>query len=181
MTKNDMDRRTFLKVQSVGTAAALLGCSSKHQDEAGKRPNVLLIFDDQLRADVLGVYGGRNITTPHLDRLASQGVTFTNAISSCPLCTPYRGMLHTGRYPTHSGILLNFVEASAVQNPNCLAKVFHRAGYDTGFIGKWHLSAGWLKQEGKYDKNPDAVAAYRKINPETEFVPPGPERLGYEH
>ena len=184
MADKGLDRRTFLKAAAAGTMAATLPGYAweerRSRDPEGK-PNVLFVFDDQLRADVCGTYGGKDITTPHIDRLASQGVTFTNALSSCPLCTPYRGMLHTGRYPTHSGIVMNFAQASQVQNPHCLANVFNEAGYDTGFIGKWHLSAGWRKKEGKFKPNRKAVRAYRKAHPETEFVPPGPGRLGYRH
>jgi arylsulfatase A-like enzyme len=148
---------------------------------AGTKPNVLFIFDDQLRTDVCGVYGGRNITTPNIDRLARQGVLFTNSVSSCPLCTPYRGMVQTGRYPTHSGLVMNFLEANHVQNPNCLADLFGAAGYATGFIGKWHLAAGMHKQEDLYEGKPDAMQAYAAKNPETEYVAPGPARLGYEY
>jgi arylsulfatase A-like enzyme len=179
MNEKGMDRRTFLKIAAVGTAALTIpGCRER---VSGKKPNVLIVFDDQLRADVCGVYGGRDITTPNIDRLASQGVTFTNSISSCPLCTPFRGMLQTGRYPTHSGIIMNFVEANQTQNPHCMANVFHDAGYDTGFIGKWHLSSGWRREEGLYEQNQAAVQAYREKNPETEYVAPGSGRLGYEH
>ena len=86
MYKKQMDRRTFIKIAAAGTAAlSIPGCKPS---KSGKKPNILFVFDDQLRADVCGVYGGRNIETPHIDRLASQGVTFTNSISSCPLCTP---------------------------------------------------------------------------------------------
>ena len=157
---------------------AIPGCGGV---AAGAKPNVLFIFDDQLRADVCGVYGGKDITTPNIDQLAGQGVVFANAVSSCPLCTPYRGMVQTGRYPTHSGVLMNFVEVNAVQNPNCLANVFAAAGYETGFIGKWHLTSGWRREEGLYDGNSAAVQAYQAKNPETEFIPPGPGRLGYRH
>ena len=174
-----VDRREFLKLAAAGTALMTIpGC---RRPGPGTKPNVLFVFDDQLRADVCGVYGGRDIATPHIDRLASQGVVFTNSVSSCPLCTPYRGMVQTGRYPTHSGIVMNFVEANAVQNPHCLADVFHAAGYETGFIGKWHLASGWRREEGLYERDPDAVQAYRQKNPETEYVPPGPGRLGYRH
>ncbi len=150
------------------------------------RPNVLVIFDDQLRADACGTYGGRNITTPNIDRLARDGVVFTNALSVCPLCTPFRGMLQTGRYPTHTGLVANWVEANP--NQRCIAHVFRDAGYRTGFIGKWHLAAGRLKRAGKHAVTPEdqerlgkGQAAYQKENPETEYVPPGPARLGYEH
>lgn len=179
MNHNTMDRRTFLKITAAGTAALTIpGCKLPG---AAKRPNVLFFFDDQLRSDVCGVYGGRDISTPNIDRLAGQGATFSNSVSVCPLCTPYRGMVHTGRYPTHSGILMNFVEANQAQNPNCLANVFGAAGYDTGFIGKWHLSSGWRREEGLYQPDRAAVETYRKKNPETEYVAPGPGRLGYSH
>jgi len=175
-----MDRREFIKIAAAGTSALIIpACLSG--DQTQKKPNIIFVFDDQLRADVCGVYGGKDILTPNINRLASQGIKFTNAISSCPLCTPYRGMLHTGRYPTHSGILMNFVEANHIQNPNCIADVFNNAGYHTGFIGKWHLSSGWRREEGLYEPDRAAVAAFRTKNPETEYVLPGPGRLGYKH
>jgi len=153
---------------------------------AGGRPNVLVVFDDQLRADVCGVYGGRNITTPNIDRLAQQGVAFDNALSTCPLCTPFRGMLQTGRYPTHTGIVLNWVDVNPRQRG--IAHIFREAGYRTGFIGKWHLAAGYRKRAGKHSAGAGdaerirrACAEYVRENPEPEYVPPGPGRLGYDH
>ena len=62
-------------------------------------PNLVFVLADQLRASSLPVYGESQIDTPHLDRLASEGVTFTNCVSTCPVCTPYRSMLITGRHP----------------------------------------------------------------------------------
>jgi hypothetical protein len=95
MNGQAMDRRAFLKMAAAATAAmAIPGCG---RQEPSRKPNVLFVFDDQLRADVCGVYGGGNIATPYIDRLAAQGATFTNSVSSCPLCTPYRGMVQTGR------------------------------------------------------------------------------------
>jgi arylsulfatase A-like enzyme len=149
------------------------------------RPNVIFFFDDQLRAQAVGYNGGTNVATPNIDRLASQGVTFTNGLSTCPLCTPYRGMVLTGRYPTHTGLVLNWVES----NPGelSIAEAFQAAGYDTGFIGKWHLAAGARKRAGKHsmtkadeDRIRQGTAAYLKENPEPEFVPPGPQRQGYD-
>ena len=178
-----MNRRQLLQAAGVGAASiATLGCSSLPAQQASgkaRHPNVLVIFDDQLRADACSVYGGKNITTPNIDRLAAEGMRLTNATSPCPLCTPFRGMLQTGRYPTHSGLVMNWVEANP--NQRCIAHVFRDAGYHTGFIGKWHLSAGALKKSGKYKRDPKAQQAYAKENPETEFTPPGPDRLGYEH
>ena len=176
-----MDRRAFLQLAAAGTATTTMAVAGCGGLGPATKPNVLFVFDDQLRADVCGVYGGLNIATPNIDRLASGGVVFTNSVSSCPLCTPYRGMVQTGRYPTHSGILNNFLEASHVQNPHCLADVFSAGGYDTGFIGKWHLTSGWRREEGLYASDPGAVASYQSRNPETEYVAPGPDRLGYAH
>jgi arylsulfatase A-like enzyme len=190
--RSDLVQRVFLRLAACGIAATILGCAATSQLSSDisspgfSRPNVIVVFDDQLRADVCGVYGGRNITTPNIDRLAEQGVTFTNAISTCPLCTPFRGMLQTGRYPTHSGVVLNWVEVNP--NQRCIAHVFRDAGYETSFIGKWHLAAGARKKTVKHVMTPEQqkrdremMQAYAKVNPETEYVPPGSQRLGYNH
>lgn len=128
-------------------------------------PDILLILPDQLRKDMVGCYGRPMVETPGMNRLASEGLVIDNAISPCPVCTPYRGMLMTGRYPTHSGVLNNFVETSPVQNPQALAVVLARAGYETAYIGKWHLAPGEYSGESDHPS----------------FVPPGPERLGFQH
>jgi len=170
-----IDRRTFLGMAAGTAGMALTGCEDEKLRES---PNVLFVFPDQLRANVCGVYGGRNIRTPNIDRLASEGVVFTNSVSTCPLCTPYRGMLQTGRHPTHSGIIINFVESSPAQNPNCLANVFGAAGYETGYIGKWHLAADLHRG------TPLAVgrtACSLPDDPDPSFIPPGSRRLGYKH
>ena len=154
--------------------------SSIESEGEKKRPNVLFVFYDQLRADVLGAYGGgKNITTPHMDRLAQEGVLYTNALSTTPVCTPYRGMLMTGRYPTHTGIMLNFLET----NPNLrgIADVFGDAGYRTAFIGKWHLAAGHFKKAwvGEPEGAWEHAEPYMEENPHYDFVPPGRARLGF--
>lgn len=128
-----------------------------------RQPDIILVLPDQLRRDVCGPYGGRGIPTPAMDRLAAEGLVVDNAISPVPVCTPYRGMLMTGRYPTHSGVLNNFVEISPQQNPHPLAVVLAAAGYDTAYIGKWHLAAG----------------EYGAAAPHPAFVPPGPRRMGF--
>jgi len=186
VTDQSIDRRRFLQL-AVGTASvALAGCGDgpkespnvPSEDEPPEPPNILFVFVDQLRANVCSVYGGRNIVTPNIDRLASEGVVFTNSVSTCPLCTPYRGMLQTGRYPTHSGVIVNFVQASPVQNPHCLANVFGAAGYETGYIGKWHLSAG---AHMSTPVDADRPVCSLPENPDPDFIPPGPRRLGYQH
>ncbi len=175
-----MYRRDFLKCVAVTAAAQGLPFSARARAEQAKsaKPNVLYIFIDQLRADACECYGGKNITTPHINQLAAEGVRFTSGISCCPVCTPYRGMVQTGRYPTHSGILLNFVEA----NPSLrsIARDFRDAGYHTGFIGKWHLAGGIHKYAG-LNEFPSREKWRSLRNPHAEYVPPGPHRLGYDY
>ena len=64
-----------------------------------QRPNVIWVFGDQHRAQALGSMGDENVSTPNIDSLAVDGITFENAVSGCPLCCPYRGSLLSGRYP----------------------------------------------------------------------------------
>lgn len=145
------------------------------------QPNIVFILADQLRADMCGVYGrGNYVPTPNIDALARQGVRFTRGTATCPLCTPYRGMMLTGRYPTHSGVILNFTDANPVQNPNTLAVILKNAGYDTAFIGKWHLSAGGLRTAGLFEPDFEKIQAYANSDDGIEFTPPGPDRMGFD-
>ena len=159
----DLTRRSMLEAAVWGPAL---------QAQPAARPNVLFFFADQVRACELGYNGGKNIPTPHIDKLASQGVRFTNALSTYPLCTPYRGMLQTGQYPGISGGLMNWINLP--NRGQSFADVFARGGYHTGYIGKWHLAAGARAGTLDRDKPPKQMA-------EPEFVPPGPMRHGYQY
>ena len=119
-----MTRRTFL---ATGSAAALRPAS---------RPNLLLIVADQFRGDCLGADGNRAVRTPHLDRLAAEGVRFRCAYSSTPTCTPARAGLLTGMSPWRHGMLgySRVAEKYAVEMPRLLRE----AGYQTLGIGKMH-------------------------------------------
>ncbi|MDP3000542.1 MAG: sulfatase [Bryobacterales bacterium] len=158
----DISRRSLLGSAALGLAG----------QAPAARPNVLFYFADQVRAAELGCNGGKNIPTPHIDRLASQGVSFTNALSTYPLCTPYRAMLQTGRYPALSGGVMNWINLPSTGQS--MADVFSAGSYDTGFIGKWHLAAGARAGTLKRSEPPRKLA-------ESEFVPPGPLRHGYQH
>lgn len=104
---------------------------------AMNRPNVILLFADQLRGQALGFMGDPNVKTPHLDKLAKESVVFSTAVSSCPVCSPARASLLTGQSPLTHGVILNDVYLP--DNPNSMAHVFAANGYDTAYIGKWHL------------------------------------------
>lgn len=102
-----------------------------------KRPNVIFVFADQWRAQATGYAGDPNVQTPNLDALARESVNFSQAVSGCPVCAPYRASLMTGQYPTTHGVFLNDVglRTDSVK----LAEAFAAGGYDTAYIGKWHL------------------------------------------
>lgn len=102
-----------------------------------KQPNVLFILTDQWRASSLGYNGDTIVQTPNLDAFAREAVNFTNTVSVCPVCTPYRAALLTGRYPTHTGMFLNDIYLPAEEL--CMAEIYKEAGYQTAYLGKWHL------------------------------------------
>lgn len=105
--------------------------------QAAGKPNIVFLLADQWRASATGYAGDPNVQTPHLDRLAKEGLNFRNAVSVCPVCTPYRASLMTGRYPTSTGMFLN--DAHLPDGELCLAEALKTAGYATAYIGKWHL------------------------------------------
>ena len=102
-----------------------------------KLPNVVFVFADQWRAQALGYAGDPNVQTPNIDRLASESVNFRHALAGCPVCCPYRATLLTGRYPLSHGVFLNDVHLS--HDAISLADAFKCAGYDTAYVGKWHV------------------------------------------
>src|SRR5579862_1721296 len=85
------------------------------------RPNIVYLIADQWRAQATGYAGDPNVHTPNLDRLAKEGLYFRNAVSVCPVCTPHRAALMTGRYPTSTGMFLN--DASLPETELCMGDI----------------------------------------------------------
>ena len=132
-------------------ALALAACSSPfwaetdRADAAPKRPNILIILtDDQGYTDV-GAYGATDLETPHLDRLASRGIRFTQFYAAAPLCSPSRASLLTGKTPERAGVPSNISSRVAIDGiPAAQVTIAERLkehGYRTGLVGKWHLGA----------------------------------------
>ena len=102
------------------------------------QPNILFVLVDQLGARWLPTYGHQTVQTPELDSFAAESTVFERAITTSPVCTPYRGCLLSGRYPSQTGVLQNGQAYPAeVQS---LAHHLNDAGYATHYVGKWHLS-----------------------------------------
>ncbi|MEK9671863.1 MAG: sulfatase [Rhodospirillaceae bacterium] len=121
------------------------------------QPNLLFVFADQLRACSVGWAGEEKVMTPNLDAFARSGAAFKNAVSMLPVCGPYRGSLITGRTPTTTGLVINDIPLRT--DEVSIAHCFKNAGYDTAYIGKWHLDG------------PDRPAP----------VLPGPRRQGFDY
>ncbi len=127
------------------------------------RPNLLYVFADQLGRSHCGYAGADKAHTPNIDRLAAQGVSFTNAVSNSPVCAAHRASLFTGKYTTSTGMVIN--ELRMNPNHDCIGHVLTRSGYEPAYVGKWHLYANQL---GHHD------------DPRNSFTPPGPHRLGFD-
>ena len=134
----DVTRRDVLKGAAAGAAVAL--ASSAGAAEPGPaQPNIILFFSDQQRADTLGCLGSPMKFTPNLDQMAAEGVLFENAISNQPVCGPTRSVLQTGRYATETGCFRNGIMLPPAEKT--LAHWLSEAGYEVGYIGKWHLAS----------------------------------------
>jgi arylsulfatase A-like enzyme len=142
MGKDHIARRQFLRTAGMGAAslflgARLAGCATIPTKHATRRPNLVYILADQWRAQATGYAGDPNARTPNLDNLAKESINLTNAVSGCPVCSPYRASLMTGRHPLTHGVFLNdlLLSTDAVS----IAQAYNKAGYETAYIGKWHL------------------------------------------
>lgn len=129
------DRREFLRrVGALGLVAGLAGGATA----ARRRPNILFFMTDDQRWDGMSCAGNRVLSTPHMDRLAAEGVRFRNAFVTHALCGPSRATCLTGRYSHSHGVRVNGQPGGLTLDQTTFLEVLQRAGYETGFIGKWH-------------------------------------------
>ncbi len=143
-------RRAFLGASLGALAATQLPA-------APKKPNILFLMPDQLRAQALGCMGNEDVRTPHINRIAAEGLLMRNTFANTPVCCPARANILTGKYAHKNGMVANDLRLR--ESETTLAELLGGAGYRTGFIGKWHLDGG-KRLPG--------------------FVPPGPRRQGFE-
>jgi arylsulfatase A-like enzyme len=145
----DVTRRQFV-AGAIGAVAATEAAAQRRTPNES-RPNIIFILADDLGWADLSCYGRPDYKTPNLDRLASQGIRFTNAYSAAPVCTPTRVGFHTGRYPARlpvgleepiheRGALGDRLQTTGIplSHPT-VSSLIKGAGYDTALVGKWHL------------------------------------------
>ncbi len=145
-------RRDFLKISGSALAACSMGGVLEAFPFFRKKPNVIFILTDDLGWTELGCYGNKFNETPNIDKLASQGMLFSDAYAAAPVCSPTRASLMTGQYPARVGINDYLQPETGWHLPEdivSLADIFKGAGYVTGMTGKWHLS-GYVNQKVKY-------------------------------
>ncbi|MFP6901993.1 MAG: sulfatase-like hydrolase/transferase, partial [Opitutales bacterium] len=140
----------------VATLAFPVTCLLVGMALSARKPNVIFVLADDLGWAELGCYGNTFHETPHLDKLAKQGLRFTHAYAAASVCSPYRAAFLTGQHPARVGILdylrSNSSNALPVSHVT-LPKILRRNGYATGMIGKWHLT-GYKHHDAKFEIRP---------------------------
>ncbi len=172
----------FLRPWALILSTGLLALAGS--TEAAERPNVIVIVADDLGGRDLGCYGSTYHKTPHLDRLAAAGMRFSDAYAACPVCSPTRAALLTGKYPARLGLtdwlpgrpdrpdqklLRPVLPQQLPREETTLADVLRAAGYATGHVGKWHLGGpGFEPTRRGFDVN---VAGDHTGSPRSYFAP----------
>jgi arylsulfatase A-like enzyme len=191
-----MTRRDFAKMAAVSSlvgafpaaAAAANPTPPSPPPKPARKPNLLFVFPDQFRLFSLGIWRHRNyrhalrstsdpVVTPTLDQLAQQSVLFTQACSSYPVCSPYRGMLMSGMYPANNGVETNCRQGrpdSLRHDVDCLTDVLHAQGYATAYVGKTH----WEHNQNLFDDKGNYVGMMKApgghhMNEYDTYIPPG--------
>ena len=164
-----MKRRDFLRLLAASASAASLGGSVNAEE---RPPNIVLILVDDLGWRDVGCYGGALFETPNVDRLAEQGMRFTQAYANCPVCSPSRAAIMTGKNPARLGFTGHITATGAHRHPEgsrllppddylylphaevSLAEALKPAGYVSASIGKWHLGhEGFWPEDQGFDVN----------------------------
>ena len=141
------------------------------------KTNLIYVFADQWRYHAMGCVNQDQVQTPNMDRFAQESLQFDHAYSTFPLCTPHRGCLMTGKYPLSIGLWTNCkigLEEKLMLKPQetCIGNVLKDSGYQTAYIGKWHLDAS----EQNFCEHPESGAEHWDA-----YTPPGERRQGFDY
>ncbi|MBI9017824.1 MAG: sulfatase [Phycisphaerae bacterium] len=142
---------------------SIAGCSKINSFAHQSKPNIIVLLADQLGLNHCGYANNDKAITPNIDKLASQSMNFSNAVANTPVCSAFRASFMTGKYTTSHGMVIN--ELRLNPNQKCLGHCLSDAGYQTSYIGKWHMYANELGNH---------------FDPKNSFVPRGQHRLGFD-
>ncbi len=169
-----MNRRSFLKSSGITILSISHYCIRSYANDthSPSHPNLVFVFPDQFRAQAMGFMRQDPVITPNIDRFAAESRVFDNAVSNWPLCSPYRGMLMTGRWPWSTGLTTNCnssrPEVYLRQSERTITDVLADNGYTVGYLGKWHLDT---------PQGVPVVDDWRNAIWDC-YTPPGPQRHG---
>jgi arylsulfatase A-like enzyme len=151
------------------------------------QPNIVFIMADDMGYGDLGCYGAERIPTPNIDRLAAEGMLFTDAHSSSAVCSPSRYSVLTGRYCWRTwldhGVLAGFGAPLVEPGRMTVASLLKEAGYATGAFGKWHLGLDWRTKSGDRVSDIDDKVAWDYEGLDADYEEPfggGPTELGFD-
>jgi arylsulfatase A len=142
MSTTDYTRRSFLRVLGAGMVSLTIPSVMRAGQRAASKPNFIIIFTDDQGYQDVGCFGSPSIKTPNLDRMAADGMKFTDFYAAASVCSPSRAALLTGCYPPRVGITkVLFPRDNIGLNPKetTIADILKGQGYATACIGKWHL------------------------------------------
>lgn len=180
-----------LRTEAIACLAALLPLVAEPANAAGatgpaptaRKPNVVIIYADDLGYGDLGCYGHPSIRTPNLDRMAAEGLRFTDFYSAAEVCTPSRTALLTGRYAVRSGMAHDEFRVLRANSTGHLpldevtiAELLQTQGYRTGVIGKWHLGVWSNNPDGHPDRHGFATMFGLPHSNDMNATPEAPRR-----
>lgn len=192
-----MNRRQFLQAVGVCLASGVIAKAASHSPGTGKNPNIIFVMADDMGIGDVGCYNPESkIPTPNMDRLAKEGIRFTDAHSPSAVCTPTRYGVLTGRYCWRTWLKSNVV--GGYTNPlieperTTVGSLLQRQGYKTACIGKWHLGLGWTRRNGYVGNAADGRKYFNgswqdgdaQDGMDVDFTKPvqgGPADLGFDY
>ena len=140
------------------------------------RPNLLFLFADQWRRNSVGFMEKEDVITPNIDLFSKEALAFENAVSGCPLCSPSRASILTGTYPITHGVWTNcktgLDDVALKEDAVTITDILKKNGYNTGYIGKWHLDSPEM------NKSENPVSGARDWD---AYTPPGKKRHGVDY
>ena len=148
------------KIALIFLCLACSGVKNRADKSDEQKPNLVFILADQWRFEAVGYMGNPDVITPNLDKLAAESLIFENAVTVMAVCAPWRASFLTGQYPLTHGIFYNDkpLDPEAIT----LGKIYKEAGYETGYIGKWHLNGHQRGEDPFSGRNKPVPVARRQ-------------------